>query len=264
MGDRLTLVADAGVVAGRGVALPDGLTMRAMTDADAEALAQLYLGAYHPSPGARSLTEAREEMRATFADEFGQLWRGASPVVVDADGAVLAAVMTATEAPAEWLAPAGPYVIEVFTSYLWRGRGLAGALLAEAARTVVAVGHATVTLRVDPENVGAMRLYGAAGFVGLTETDADALADAREADVGDWRAALRPVVPKPARGGTLGSLDAAAGALNIVAVLAVVGGIATAVGLVVWVGGKVLSAFSDPPPSATPTPTASASASAAP
>ena len=81
-------MADASVVAGREVALPGGLTMRAVTDADAEALAQLYLSAYHPSPGAMSLIETREEMRANFAGESGELWRETSPVVVAAGRSV--------------------------------------------------------------------------------------------------------------------------------------------------------------------------------
>ncbi|NTV39856.1 MAG: GNAT family N-acetyltransferase [Demequinaceae bacterium] len=195
MTQRLTLVADASVVARRGAALPDALTMRAMTEADAEALAQLYLSVYHPDVGARSLLEAREEMRLTFAGDFGPLWLDASPVIVDADGVVRAAVMTVTDAPLEWEAPAGPYVIEVLTARLWRGRGLARILLAQTARAVVAAGRETVTLRVDPDNVGALRLYGSVGFIGLGSQAADALDRARNADVGDWRVAVAPTTP---------------------------------------------------------------------
>jgi len=264
MGERLTLVADARVVAAREVALPDGLTMRAVTDADAGALAQLYLSAYHPSPGAMSLIETREEMRANFAGESGELWREASPVVVDADGAVLASVLMVTAAPLDWNRPPGPYVIEVLTSYLWRGRGLATALLAEAARAVVAAGRETVTLRVDVESIGATRLYAAAGFVGLTEADSDGVARACAADVGDWRAALRPVEPGPRRGANWGSTEAASGALSILAVLAVLGSIAAAVGLVLLVVAAFFSVLGDPAPSESPSPAPTASVSAAP
>lgn len=237
MGKRLTLVANTSVVAAREVALPDGLTMRVMTDADAEALAQLYLSAYHPSPGAMSLIEAHEEMRATFAGEFGELWREASPVVVDADGAVLAAVMTVADAPPAWEAPAGPYVIEVFTSYLWRRRGLAGALLADAARTVVAAGRETVTLRVDPDNIGAIRLYAAAGFAGLTKADADGVARAYAVDMGGWLTAMRLVEPR--RPGIFGNTKAASRTRAILAAL-VLGVLAVIVGFVVWVAAILL------------------------
>lgn len=166
MTSRLTLIADAHTVAGRGRPLPAGLGVRAMSPADAEALAHLYLDAYFPSEGAMSLDEAREEMRATFAGDFGELWLEASPVVVDAADSPLAAVMTVADAPPAWATPAGPFVIEVFTASPWRGRGLAGALLASAAGAVVASGGTTLALRVDHDNVGAMRLYCAMGFAG--------------------------------------------------------------------------------------------------
>ena len=257
MGERLTLVADASVVACRGVALPHGLTMRAVTDADAEALAQLYLSAYHPSPGAMSLIETREEMRANFAGESGELWREASPVVVDADGVVLASVLTVTAAPLDWGAPTGPYVIEVLTSYLWRGRGLASALLAEVACTVAAAGRETMTLRVDVDSIGATRLYAAAGFVGLTETDADGVARACAAEVGEWRAALRRVEPKPRREGILGAADAMSAALATLAMLALVGGIVAIVGLVWLVGALFFSVFADSSVSVSPSPSVS-------
>jgi len=260
MGERLTLVADASIVAGRGLALPDGLTMRAVADADAEALAQLYLSAYHPSPGAMSLLEAREEMRANFAGESGELWRAASPVVVDANGVVLASVLMVTAAPLDWGRPPGPYVVEVLTSHQWRGRGLAGALLADAARAVIAAGREPLALRVDPDNIGAIRLYAAAGFVGLTEKDADGVAHACAADVGDWRAALRSAQPKPRREGLLGSTDAMSGALSMLAVLAVVGGLAAIVGLVWWVGAMFFSVFADSSTAVSPSPSVSASA----
>jgi GNAT superfamily N-acetyltransferase len=260
MGERLTLVADARVVASREVALPDGLTMRAVTDADAEALAQLYLSAYHPSPGAMSLIETREEMRANFAGESGELWREASPVVVDADGTVLACVMTVTAAPLDWGRPPGPYVIEVLTSFLWRGRGLASALLAEAARTVVAAGRETMTLRVDVASIGATRLYAAAGFVGLTEADADALARARAADVGDWRSRLRRVEPKPRRHGILGSADATSGALSVFAMAVVFGSVVVPVGLVLLAAALFFSVFADSSAPVSPSPSVSVSA----
>ena len=181
---RLTLIADARASAQRGRPLPAGLRMRAMTPSDAEPLAHLYLDAYYPSAGATSLGEAREEMRATFAGDFGELWPGASPVVVDAADAPLAAVMTVADAPPTWATPAGPFVIEVFTASPWRGRGLAGALLASAAGAVVASGGTTLALRVDHDNVGAKRLYGAMGFSGVGPADAAGIAAALAGGVG--------------------------------------------------------------------------------
>ncbi len=254
----MILVADAGVVAGGEVALPDGLTMRAVTDADVEAPAQLYLSAYHPRPGAMSLLEAREQMRANFAGESGELWRDASPVVVDADGAVVASILTVTAAPLDWERPPGPYVIEVLTSHLWRGRGLARALLAEAARTVVAAGGKTITLRVDPDNVGALRLFASAGFVGFTEADAAGVARALGADLGDWRAALRPAEPRPPRRRFLGTVDGMSGALAILAVLAMVGFVAAIVGAVWVVGTALLSVLGDSSNAVSPSPSVSA------
>ncbi len=207
MGERLTLVADAGEVAAHGTALPDGLVMRPATEADLDKLAQLYLSAYHPGPGASTLTEARAEMRATFAGEFGPLWLEASPVIVDADGVVLASIQTVSEAPLAWAAPPGPYVIELWTTYLWRGRGLARVLLAEASRTVVAAQRETLTLRVDPGNIGALRLYGSAGFRGVTDAETDAVQRALSVGVGTWRAQLARRREPPQRTGWSNSTE---------------------------------------------------------
>lgn len=262
MGQRLTLVADAATVAARATALPDGLTMRPVTEADLEQLAQLYLSAYHPGPGASSLLEARTEMRATFAGEFGPLWLGASPVIVDADGMVLASIQTVTDAPAEWAAPAGPYVIELWTAYLARGQGLASALLAEAARAVVAAGRDTLALRVDPDNVGALRLYASVGFTGAAEVDTDALERARSADVSNWRAALEPRRNEAPRTGWLRSADGVSSALAVLAVLAVVGTIAAIIGLAVLLVIGFMSVFGDPAPSESPSPTPTATSTA--
>lgn len=74
-------------------------------------------------------------MLAAFAGEFGPLWLEASPVIVDAHGTLLASIQTVTDAPVEWAAPAG---------------------------------RETLTLRVDPDNIGALRLYGSVGFIRTT------------------------------------------------------------------------------------------------
>jgi hypothetical protein len=120
-----------------------------------------------------------------------------------------------------------------------------------------------MTLRVDCYNVGAMRLYAAAGFVGLTETDADGVARACAVDMGDWLAALRLVEPR--RRGLLGNTKEASRVRSILAMI-VTSAVAMIAGWVLWMGAPFLWALlllslghhSYPVSSPTPTVTSSA------
>ena len=142
--------------------LPAGYRLRPVTPDDIPELGQLYFDAYEHGEGASTLTEARDDIVASFAGDYGPLWLGASPVVI-IDGRIVAAALVVQRAG--WPgAPAGPFVIEVFTDREHRRRGLARAVLSAAMRVAFAGGAARIGLQVDAANAGARRLYRSLGF----------------------------------------------------------------------------------------------------
>lgn len=142
--------------------LPPEYALRAVTRDDVPALARLYFVAYDTGDAAASLEEARDDIEAGFAGDYGPLWPAASPVIVSGSR-IVAAALTVHEAP--WAdTPPGPFIIEVFTDRTHRRRGLATALIAHATGTALASGHARIGLRVSEDNADAQRLYAALGF----------------------------------------------------------------------------------------------------
>lgn len=138
------------------VPAPDGVTVRAATDADEAAVLRAHNAAFVDHWG------SAETDPAVWHDRWsGRAARTAlSTVAVDDDGAVLAYVLAAGFVPREL------YVALVGTVPAARGRGLARACLA---RTIVAAGESggydLVDLEVDSDSpTGATRLYEALGF----------------------------------------------------------------------------------------------------
>lgn len=157
--DQLTLVHD---LAG----LPDMVVpaagVRRMTEADLEEVAQLYFEAYEPGEACESLDEARDDVRASFAGDYGDFWWDGSFVHEDPDGPV-AAVMTVSQAP--WPdTPPGPFIIELFTDRAQRRRHLARDLVELVLVEAAASGHKSVGLRVIADNDPAIALYRGLGF----------------------------------------------------------------------------------------------------
>jgi GNAT superfamily N-acetyltransferase len=146
-------------VAPVGVApVPRGVVLRSPTPADVGALGRLYFAAY--DRGGASLTEAEaiEDIRLSFAGEYGPLNLGISRLALARDE-LAGAVLVVDQAP--WPdTPDGPYIIELFTATLWRRRGIARALL-----TTVLTHTGSVGLRVAEGNDPARRLYESCGFV---------------------------------------------------------------------------------------------------
>lgn len=164
----LTLIAQTDAAALYGWQLPPGYEIRPVQEDDAPALAELYLAAYSREI-VQDLAAAREEMRRTFAGEYGPLVSELSPVVtttgrvVTTTGRVVATVMTVAQAP--WPdTPAGLFVIEVITHPNHRRRGLAKAGLGWVATRAQKQGFGTLALRVEAENTGPVALYRAFGF----------------------------------------------------------------------------------------------------
>ncbi len=158
---QLTLIASAAQVALRRAPLAPGYALRPTRAADREALAELYLHAYAPH-FVSTFAEAREEMGQTFAGAYGPLLPELSPAVI-CDAALVGAVQTVAQAP--WPdTPPGPFIIEVMVRAEHRRRGLATAALGWAARRALRRGHATLALRVESANEGAVALYRGLGF----------------------------------------------------------------------------------------------------
>ena len=136
--------------------------LRTVTADDIPALARLYFVAYDTGDAATSIEEARDDMEASLAGDYGALWPAASPVIVTGSR-IVAAALTVHRAP--WPdAPTGAFIIELFTDRTHRRRGLATALLAHVTGTALVAGHATVGLRVSEDNAAARSLYGSLGF----------------------------------------------------------------------------------------------------
>jgi len=157
----LTLVAQTEAVARCRWQLPQGYEIRPVGEDDAPDLAELYLVSYSREI-VQDLAAAEEEMRRTFAGEYGPLVTGLSPVVT-AMGEIVSTVLTVAQAP--WPdTPGGLFLIEVITHPHCRRRGLARAGLQWVASRAQAQGFGTLALRVEARNSAALALYRAYGF----------------------------------------------------------------------------------------------------
>lgn len=172
MGRMLTLTADISV---RSLAtrVPEGYVLRPCRAPDVADLGRLYFESYEPGIACSGLSEAVADMEATFAGEYGELWREASLAAVDQRQQLVAAIQVVRWAP--WTdTPDGPFVIELFTARPHRRRGLARALLERAMRVVAAANATHLALRVDEDNVPALALYRGLGFRAWTAECIDA------------------------------------------------------------------------------------------
>ncbi len=146
--------------------LPAGYSVRPQESSDLDALARLYLTAYPVGVAASNLGEAREEMAAVFAGEFGVPLESASLVALDGSGDLVGCVQTVERGVWDGT-PDCPFVIELFVDPSQRGRGLGAALLGLAASACADLGADDLALNVDPAvSPGAFRMYLAMGFQG--------------------------------------------------------------------------------------------------
>jgi glyoxylase-like metal-dependent hydrolase (beta-lactamase superfamily II)/GNAT superfamily N-acetyltransferase len=152
----LVLVADGPPVDG----LPHaaGIEVRTARPDDAEELARLYFAAYPAGVAAASAQEARADIDASFAGDYGPLLADASLVAIQ-DGRLVGGVLTVERAPWDDV-PSCAFVIELFVEAAVRRRGIGGHLLGHA---MAAVGG-PIALRVAADNAEARGLYGRLGF----------------------------------------------------------------------------------------------------
>ncbi len=119
------LIASTTFSGSRTAILPHGYVVRTVQPTDIPALGRLYFASYPPAMLEATAEEAHEDIVATFAGDYGELWLEASPVI-EASGEVVCAVLTVRRAPWEDV-PSCPFVIEVVTDVAHRRRGLARA-----------------------------------------------------------------------------------------------------------------------------------------
>jgi GNAT superfamily N-acetyltransferase len=121
-------------------------------------MGRLYFAAYEPGIAGADEREAIDDIRASFAGEYGALRLEWSRLALSA-GTVVGVVLIVDRAP--WPdTPDCPFIIELFTARNWRRHGVARALLAAC----ISASGGQVALRVDQENSSARRLYESVGF----------------------------------------------------------------------------------------------------
>ena len=165
------LAASAGLEAVRGLFLmgrpistlpepvpPEGVTVRAFTDADADAFLATNAAAFagHPEQGRFSASDLAARRAEPWFDPHGLI------LAVDADG-VAGFHWTKVHPHADGPGLVGEvYVLGVHPRAA--GRGLGGVLLDAGLARLQRVGCTRVILYVDEDNVGAVRLYTREGF----------------------------------------------------------------------------------------------------
>ncbi len=138
--------------------------IREIRPADLEDLAQLYLVSYPPEIGAPDLFEAKAEIEATFAGEFGQL-RTSANLIAFHQGTPAGAILTVTKSI--WDPElSGPFIIDLFVSPRYRKQGIGRALVTSLISACKAADDTQISLRVgEGTSSSAYSLYSKLGFV---------------------------------------------------------------------------------------------------
>lgn len=137
--------------------LPEGTVLRRMCSADVPQLLELYQGIAEFSAS----YETPEKLEREQTSLCRQLEAGSIAVGAYAGGQLVSAVTSAADNSMSAM------MIGMATRVGWRGRGLAGAVMSEAVRTLLAGGRKFVCLFYD--NPAAGRIYRSLGFSELGE-----------------------------------------------------------------------------------------------
>ncbi|MDO5034017.1 MAG: GNAT family N-acetyltransferase [Actinomycetaceae bacterium] len=142
---------------------PAGIELATLTRYDIPALAALYVVAYDSPETAEVLYEAVDEMRMSFNGEFGKPLDN-SYVGAWHEGDLVGAILVTIGTPWDD-SDKSPYIVDLMVHPDFRGRGIATALIGEAAKRVGAAGYRDIGLQIDlREAKDAARLYDYLGF----------------------------------------------------------------------------------------------------
>ncbi|MGC4942013.1 GNAT family N-acetyltransferase [Kribbella sp. DT2] len=131
---------------------PAGITLRPPTPEDTEALGRTYFASYPPGIACATETEAIEDIRLTYAGEYGVLDLSTSRLAIHYN-TIVAAALVVERAP--WPdTPNCPFLIELFTLPTHRHQGIAQSLLTACLTPTTAL-----ALRVQDNNTPALTLY---------------------------------------------------------------------------------------------------------
>lgn len=126
-------------------------------------VADLYLACYPSHIGAADVAEARAEMDATYAGDYGQLITEASLVAFCGEQAV-GSIQVVQRSPWEPDLDC-PFIIELFVRPGARDRGIGRSLLSRAAVVCRRLGQTRIALRTgDGTSPAAQHLYAVAGM----------------------------------------------------------------------------------------------------
>lgn len=141
---------------------PQGIEIATLTTFDIPALAVLTLEAYGDDVAPEALLETSEELRLTFEGAFGATTEDSFVGAWDG-GTLVGAILVVRESPWDD-APDDPFVVDLIVAPDYRRRGIATALVAEAARRCSEWGFDSLSLRIDSRHTGAKELYSVLGF----------------------------------------------------------------------------------------------------
>jgi GNAT superfamily N-acetyltransferase len=142
--------------------LPSPLHFRSISPDDIETLGKLYFSSYEPGEACESLEESINDIKASFAGEYGVLWPEVSLAVFDQD-CMIGAIMVVRQN--SWDREiAGPFIIELFSDLNHRRQGIARFLVQESCKRLFTLKQREVFLNVVDTNTAAMQLYKGLGF----------------------------------------------------------------------------------------------------
>ena len=127
-------------------------------------LAEAYFNAYPPGVACNTVDEAVQEIRETYAGEYGTLRRDASAMAIQ-QGRVVGAVMVVERSI--WDADlSGPFIIDLFVDPVAQRTGLGRSLVSYAIRECIDAGDQQLSLRVgEGTSPAAHALYETLGFI---------------------------------------------------------------------------------------------------
>lgn len=146
------------------------LETRSAQPSDSEALARSLFAAYD-SDAYSTQADAQQALDKVFAGEYGDFYPEASPVLVDKNDRVIAAILCLKNRK-DGLEPADfPSIYELVTASSRRREGIAEELIRRALSTMHADEVEQVTVRIAEDNAAAIALYLSLDFTRWQPTD---------------------------------------------------------------------------------------------